>query len=392
MAKRLKHDLSSSGEPGLTAVPIELPATIPAVLVRGGTSKGVFFHLKDLPPFGEALDQLLLNIMGSPDPMQIDGLGGTYSSTSKVIIVAPGDRPEIDVRYWFAQIGIDEPIVDWSGNCGNLTTAVGPFAIDEGLVEAIEPNTEVRLFNENTSVTVVATVQVADGRAKETGDLVISGVPNSGAPVVTKFLNPGGAVYGKALPTGNPTDVVSTTDGDFDVSIVDVTHPYAILRGADLGLDLASADPKSLNTDAALLARVGRLQPACAALIREATGSTKVSPILPRLIFVASPGEHGSGADADLLALGVSMGAFHHAVPMTGALCLGAAARLTGTVPRKILDTTAGYRIVIGHPKGTVVVTADTFEGPGGAEVGSVGVVRTARRLMSGTVNVRQTA
>src|SRR5260221_11378325 len=131
MAELQANDLALAGEPGTTVTPIDLPATVPAALIRGGTSKGVFLHLRDLPPFGEGLDRLLLNIMGTPDPMQIDGLGGTYSSTSKVIIVAPGDRPGIDVRYWFAQIGIDKPIVDWSGNCGNRTTPIEPSEISE---------------------------------------------------------------------------------------------------------------------------------------------------------------------------------------------------------------------------------------------------------------------
>jgi len=367
------------------------PGTIRAVLMRGGTSKGVFLHLDDLPPFGHVLDELLLKIMGSPDPMQIDGLGGTHSSTSKVIIVAPSDQLGIDVRYWFAQVGIEEPSVDWSGNCGNLTMAVGPFAIDEGLVAPVAPITEIHLLNENTGVEIVAKVQVEDGRVKEHGDLVVSGVPNSGAPIVTEFLSPGGAILGAVLPTGRTLDVISTPNGDFDVSIVDVTHPIAIVNGADFGIDVADSQPQVLNGDSELLAEVERLRAACAAYLRSSKATNIDSPAVPRLVFVAEPNEdtRKRDPDVDVLALGVSMGRIHHALPMTSALCLGAAVQITGTTANKVVQGTSDGRLSIRHPKGTVVVTSDVFVGSNGPEVRSVGVVRTARRLMSGVVHNR---
>lgn len=184
--------------------------------------------------------------MGSPDPMQIDGLGGTYSSTSKVMVVARSAEPGVDIRYRFAQIGVDSPIVDWSGNCGNLTTAIGPFAIDEGLHPAAGPVTRVRLVNENTGVQVVADVPVEGGRARVDGDCWVPGVPHPGAPVVTSYLRPGGGVLGATLPTGRPQDVIETKAGLMNVSLLDVTHPCAFVRAADFSgwMSAGSARPR----------------------------------------------------------------------------------------------------------------------------------------------------
>src|SRR5215211_1385056 len=223
-----------------------MTATLPAVLMRGGTSKGVFVHAEHLPPPGPERDAVILDLMGSPDPMQIDGLGGTYSSTSKLVAVERGDPPD-DVTYWFAQVGVDAPIVDWSGNCGNLTTAVGPFAIDEGLVPAVEPVTLLRMRNGNTGVAVLAEVPVRDGRACVDGDHVVPGVPGRGAPITTRYLDPAGGVLGAILPTGSVLDVVQSGAGSFDVSVVDVTHPYAFVGLEAVGLSAEGFDPAELN-------------------------------------------------------------------------------------------------------------------------------------------------
>ena len=365
--------------------------------MRGGTSKGVFLHARDVPPPGPACDALLLDLMGSPDPMQIDGLGGTYSSTSKVVIVAAGDEPGVDIRYWFAQVGVDRAVVDWSGNCGNLTTAVAPFAIDEGLVPPIEPETIVRLRNENTGVRIVARVPVRDGRACVDGDLYVPGVPHPGAPISTEYLDPAGSVLGAVLPTGSPCDRVSTPYGTLAVSLVDVTHPYAFVRAADLGLDLLEATPAALNSDQALLAGLEQVRARCAVhlgITGDMRAATERSPVVPRLILVQTPDdtEGGPGQAADLLALATSMGSVHHALPMTGALCAAAAAALRGTIPN--LVRAQAFRgdgaIRIRHPKGVVMMTADVDPTSSPPTVYSVGVVRTARRLMTGTVHLRQ--
>ncbi|MQA01968.1 MAG: 3-methylitaconate isomerase [Streptosporangiales bacterium] len=359
------------------------PPGLPAVLMRGGTSKGVFVHTRDVPPAGPERDAVVLAVMGSPDPMQIDGLGGTYSSTSKLVVVEPGVDGD-DVTYWFAQVGVDRPVVDWSGNCGNLTSAVGPFAIDEGLVEAVEPVTTVRLRNGNTGVAITAEVQVRDGRARYDGEHVVPGVPRPGAPVVTRYLDPGGSVFGTALPTGGPTAVVPGPHGDVEVSVVDVAHPMAFVPAKALGVTVADASPPELNRDPELLRRLEWMRGACAVAlgrVDDPQDAAERSAIVPRLVLLGEPVDDGH----DIAAVGVSMGAVHHALPMTAALCLGAAVRLPGTVAAGTARPVADETVRIRHPKGVVDVLADVASD---STVRSVGAVRTARRLMSGTVHL----
>jgi len=361
--------------------------SVPVVLMRGGTSKGVFLHASDLPPPGEERDRLILDIMGSPDPMQIDGLGGTYSSTSKVIIVAKGEPPD-DVIYWFGQVGIDRPIVDWAGNCGNLTTAVGAFAIDEGVVESVEPVTQVRLRNGNTGVAIIAEVPVRDRRARSDGNYRIPGVPGSAAPIATHYLAPGGGVLGAELPTGSPADSVATPDGSVEVSLVDVTHPYAFVAAEALGLSVSGTHPDAINADAALLQRLERLRGSCAVALGQVdtwADALDKAPVVPRLILVGPTGD--TSQVAHLSALAISMGRAHRALPMTGALCCAAAVKIPGTVPNRLCPN-ANSPIRIAHPKGVsdVVVQVDVSAE---RRVRSVGVVRTARRLVSGTAFLR---
>lgn len=349
---------------------------IPAVYMRGGTSKGVFFHDRDLPPAGPERDELLLRVMGSPDPLQIDGMGGTYSSTSKVVVVASTGPDSIE--YWFAQIGIDEPVVDWSGNCGNLTSAVGPFAVDEGIVDVYEPVTVIRMLNRNTGVTIEARIEVSHGQAKTTGEHTVAGVPGTGAPVVTRYLDPAGSVFGALLPTGNAIDVLITEDGEIEASIVDVAHPNLFVDGRAAGFGDEPPAPDEVGTH--LIVRAERLRGAAAVLLGRASSIASAraeSPAVPRLVFVW-PG----GGDTEVRALGFSMQKPHRALPMTGALCLAGAARTSGTVLRGLTDGD-GKKVRIRHPKGISDVLVD--RDVDGALV-AVGVVRTARRIMDGGV------
>lgn len=344
---------------------------IPAVLMRGGTSKGVFLHARDVPQPGPELDDLLLRIMGSPDQMQIDGLGGTYSSTSKAVVV---DRDGDVVTYRFGQVSIDQSVVDWSGNCGNLTTAVAPFAIDEGLVDAGDGEVRVQLRNLNTGVEIEATVEVEGGFAKATGAHAIAGVPGTGSPVLTRYLQPGGAVLGSLLPAGAPTVWLPDGDSTIETSIVDAAHPYVFVRAEDLGLDGPLPDAPQRNGDEQLLARMEAIRVAAA---RRVVGDDAViSPAVPRIVAVRSDDD-----GATLGAIALSMGKVHRALPMTAALCIAAAARIEGTLVADV-STEPGEHISIRHPRGISPVVVD-FDG---AAVQSVGAVRTARRLMEGRV------
>jgi 2-methylaconitate isomerase len=359
---------------------------VPAVLMRGGTSKGVFLHARDVPPPGPQRDALVLDVMGSPDPMQIDGLGGTYSSTSKVMIVEPG--PDAGVTYWFGQVGIDDPAVDWSGNCGNLTTAVAAFAVDEGLVPAVSPVTRVRLFNGNTGVWVEAEVPVENGRVRTHGTQRVAGVPRPGAPISTHYQDPAGSVTGKLLPTGRALDVLELPGGPLRVSVVDAASAFVFARAADLDVVPRARTVAEMNADRRLLDRIESVRGAAAALIGavdRAEDAARLSPAVPRIVLVA-PG--GDAAVADLDVVAVSMGAVHRALPMTAALCLAAAARIPGTVVNADARTAGcGETLRIAHPLGEVeAVSAAGPPADGVPAIESVGVVRTARRLMKGTV------
>jgi 2-methylaconitate cis-trans-isomerase PrpF len=364
---------------------VSAAARLQVVLMRGGTSKGAFVRDGDLPAAGPGRDALLLRLMGSPDPMQLDGLGGSHSSTSKVMSVSLSDRPDTDVEYLFAQVGIDRAQVDYRGNCGNLTTAVGPYAIDEGLVRASGPVTPVRMLNRNTGSRIIAHVPVIDGRAATNGDCVVAGVPGTGAPVITEYLNPAGAVLGALLPTGSPRDVVpAPRTGPVEISLVDVAGPVVFARADDLGLDPLLA-PGAANADADLLGRLESLRGACAVLAGLAADcdtARTASPALPRLALVGG-GHPDRPGDFSLRVL--SMQRVHHACPITVLLCAAAAALLPGTIPHAAAQprrSLSGGRatVLVAHPKGAAAATVRISDGT----VHSVSITRTARRLLAG--------
>jgi 2-methylaconitate cis-trans-isomerase PrpF len=367
-------------------------SSIPVALIRGGTSKGIFVRETDLPSSTEERDALILELMGSPDPMQIDGLGGTYSHTSKLMAISPSERDDCDVDYLFAQVAVDKPVVDCGGNCGNLTAAVGPYAINAGLVEATEPVTTVRLYNKNTSKRVDAHVPVQDGQAKVEGEHRIAGVPGSGAKIVLDFLDPAGSVFETLLPTGNSIDKIETPDGTFEVSFVDVTNPVAFVRAVDIGMR-GDELPTEMNGDNELLGRVERLRGACAqrlGLIDNPELATQVTPGIPKLALVSTPrsyvtstGENVTDRDIDILARIMSMQKMHHAYAMTGGMCTAAAARLPGTIPYEVAKK-SGPEIRLGHPKGIIEAKVEISEQSDTVSVRRISVTRTARHLMTG--------
>jgi hypothetical protein len=352
--------------------------------MRGGTSRALFFRREDLPADRALWDRIFQAALGGPDPYarQLDGLGGGYSSTSKVAVIGPPSRPDVDVDYTFAQVDVTTQRVDYRGNCGNISSGVGPYAIDEGLVDVGPPaaaEREVRFLNTNTDKVIVARVPLAEGGAAVEGDFELPGVPGRGARITLDFLDPGGAVTGRLLPTGSPRDEIEGVAA----SLVDATNPAVFVRAADLGLSGAET-PEALDADAALLARLERIRAAAAAAMGMAPDpatATERSPAVPKIALVA-PGRHGA---SDVTVRLVSMGRFHRAVALTGAMCLAVAAHLPGTLVAEAAGRLApGADVRIGHPAGVLAIAAKVEDG----QARSVRVYRTARRLMEGWVRV----
>lgn len=373
--------------------------TLPAVFMRGGTSKAVIFHQRDLPARAE-WDRLFLAAMGSPDPYgrQLNGMGGGISSLSKVCIIAPSERNDADVNYTFAQVQIREARVDYRANCGNMSSAVGPFSIDEGLVRADGETATVRIYNTNTKKLIHATFPLRDGKARYDGELVIPGVAGSGAPVRLDFITPGGATTGKLLPTGKPVDVLDVPGvGKIAASMVDAANAGVFLRAADLGLT-GTELPEHIDANTELLARLQAIRQ-CASVamgiagnLDEARGIAGV----PMIGFVAPPldaptlaGESIAKADVDLTARFLSNGQPHRALPLTASLCTGVAARIAGTLVADALAPAAREReaIRIGMPSGILAVGAAVEQtGPESWVAQRGSFFRTTRRLFDGRI------
>jgi len=369
---------------------------IPAVFMRGGTSKAIMFHARDLPADRAAWDDLFAAAMGSPDPFgrQLDGMGGGVSSLSKVCVLAPSARADADIDYTFAQVQIREKRVDYKSNCGNMSSAVGPFAVDEGLVRANGDNATVRIFNTNTRKIIRATFPLDGEQARYDGDLVIPGVAGTGAPVRLDFVEPGGAASGKLLPSGKVVDRLDVPDiGPLDASLIDAANPAVFLRAADIGLagtelpDQIEANPKIMQ-----LIEDIRVQGAVRmGLASDVAAARAVS--MPFIGLVSPPsdartltGETVRAADVDLTVRVVSSGQVHRALPVTISLCTAVAARITGTLVAEALSTTAGETLRLGMPSGVLTVDADVAceNGVWIARAGSF--YRTARRLFDGRV------
>lgn len=376
---------------------------IPAVYMRGGTSKGLFFQQKDLPQDAPARDALILAVYGSPDPSgrQLDGMGGGTSVTSKVAIVGPSTRPGHDVEYLFGQVSIDMPLVSYKGNCGNLSSAVGPFAIDEGMVEAREPITTVRILQLNTGKTILAEVPVRRGKYNPVGSYSIDGVPGTGSKITLRFIDPGGSVTGKLLPSGNPTDTLEVEGlGALTVSMVDAGNPVVFVMAGDLGLE--GTEIEEIDGNAELKAKLEAIRAEAAVrlgLSRSRSEASQKSQAVPKIALVASPKAYRtlSGTtvhkqEIHVLVRMMSMGNLHRALAVTGAICTAGAAMIRGT----LLHETLGKRvekagsIILGHPSGRMEIEAVVEERSGRLQYLEARLGRTARRLMEGHVLVPQ--
>lgn len=374
---------------------------LPAVFMRGGTSKAVMFQRWDLPKNQNDWDPIFLQIMGSPDPngRQLDGMGGGISSLSKICIIGPPTRADADVDYTFVQIGVQDTFVDYSGNCGNMSSAVGPFAVEEGLVKK-PPDGEavVRIHNTNTSKIIVARFPVEGGRLVPSGDTEIDGVAGKAAPIRLEFLEPGGAKTGRLLPTGNAYDEFEIAGlGRVKASCVDAANPCVFVE-AD-ALDKRGDElPQALERDETFLARMEEIR-CCASVAmgiakdrenaRRMTGIPKVAMVSQLKAGRTISGRELTSSDADLSVRMISVGQPHRAVPITGAICLAVAARIPGSLPAAISQASGPIRIA--HPSGVTLVDARVSQEGGVLRADYGAVYRTARRLFEGQVIYRAT-
>ncbi|MGI4814208.1 MAG: 2-methylaconitate cis-trans isomerase PrpF family protein [Janthinobacterium lividum] len=371
-----------------------------AVFARGGTSKALMFHLADLPADRAQWDALFLSAMGSPDPYgrQLDGMGGGVSSLSKVCVIGPPSRPDADVDYTFVQVQISEASCDYSGNCGNMSSAIGPFAIDEGLLQATGEQATVRVHNTNTGKIINSTFPLKDGRSVEAGELVIPGVSGSGAPVRLDFLDPGGASTGKLLPAGQISTVLSVPGvGDVEVSMVDAANACVFVAATSLGLR-GNELPAELEENPAVLKQLAAIREAASVAmgITPTLEAARAKKLIPFVAFVSGPQDSPSlsgdaiAADSvDLTVRMISNGQPHRALPLTGSLCTAVASQLSESVVQRLARPGRSGALRLGMPSGVITVDAEVqrdANANGGWKAMRGSFFRTTRRLFEGFV------
>ena len=383
---------------------------IPATYMRGGTSKGVFFKLQDLPPKaqqpGPYRDAVLLRVIGSPDPYasQIDGMGGATSSTSKTVILSKSTRPGHDVDYLFGQVSIDKSFVDWSGNCGNLSAAVGPFAIRNGLVDAakipVNGVATIKIWQVNIGKTIIAHVPITEGQVQETGDFELDGVTFPAAEIQIDFIDPaaddedgGGAMF----PTGNLVDTFEVPGvGSLQATMINAGIPAIFVNAKDIGYtgtelrEAINTDPKALAMFETIRAhgavRMGLIKEVAEAAGRQHT--PKVAFVAPPATYTASSGKQVAASEIDLLVRALSMGKLHHAMMGTAAVAIATAAAIPGTLVNAAAGGDARESVRFGHPSGTLRVGAQAQQENGQWTVTKVTMSRSARVLMHGWVHI----
>lgn len=379
---------------------------VPATYMRGGTSKGVFFNVSDLPEAaqqpGPARDALLLRVIGSPDPYgkQTDGMGGATSSTSKTVLISKSERDGYDVDYLFGQVSIDKPFVDWSGNCGNLTAAVGAFAINNGLVDASKiPDNGVAVVNiwqANISKAIIAKVPITNGEVQETGDFELDGVTFPAAEVEVAFVDPADG-EGAIFPTGRLVDTLEVPDvGSFSATMINAGIPTIFINAEDIGYTGTELQDDINNDDAALAkfeairaygaVKMGLINDIGEAVTRQHT--PKVAMVAPPKGYKASSGKDILGNDIDVLVRAMSMGKLHHAMMGTAAVAIAAAAAIPGTLVNIAAGGTEREAVVFGHPSGTLRVGAKASFENDKWNIEQAVMSRSARILMEGWVRV----
>lgn len=370
---------------------------LPCSIYRGGTSKGVFFMEDVLPADKDELSEVLLKVMGSPDERQIDGLGGAVSTTSKVAIISKEEKDDWDVNYTFAQVSIDKPVVSYAGNCGNISSAVGAFAIENNLVQVKSPVTTVRVYNTNTKKVIFEHVPTPNGKIKYDGDFSISGVPGTASKIELEFLNPGGSFTGKLLPTGNVVDVLHVDGvGGVEVSIVDAANPLVYVDANDVKLK-GTENANDIDSDKDLLILLEKIRGEAAVkmgLVEKWQDGAIKSPGVPKLTVVSIPKDYKtiSGleikeSEYDLSVRMMSMQKAHKTIALTGALCTAAACVIEGTIPNKILSSDKiKSQLKFGHSDGLIDVSIKFEKNEKGTVINSVSSHRTTRKIMTGTV------
>ncbi|MEM8743211.1 MAG: PrpF domain-containing protein [Pseudomonadota bacterium] len=367
----------------------------PAAFYRGGTSKGVLFRPKDLPQDPDERDRMLLHVLGSPDPYkrQLDGMGGGLSSLSKALWVERSQRNDADIDYTFAQIAVDEPVVDYSANCGNMSSAIAPFAVEEDVFPVPDGDAVVRMFNTNTGICIHSHFRVADGRAVTEGDLEIPGVPGTSAPIRLEFMDPS-RVTGRGLsPTGQVRETVAVPGyGDVPVSIVDAAALAVFVPAETFGLT-ATESPEEIEAQSDVMAAIEIIRREAAVRAGFAPSVDDVPMAAPRIALVATPTQFvsldGRTYEADshnITVRMVSLSTVHRAVMVTAAMCLAAATQISGSVPNQYVSGGKGEMVRLGNPSGVTVMGARVSEREGRWQAESTSVLRTCRRLMDGFV------
>ena len=367
----------------------------PAAFYRGGTSKGVLFQPKDLPQDPDERDRMLLHVLGSPDPYkrQLDGLGGGLSSLSKALWVERSQRNDADIDYTFAQIAVDAPVVDYSANCGNMSSAIAPFAVEENVFPVSDGDAMVRMFNTNTGICIHSHFRVEGGLPATHGDLEIPGVAGTGAPVRLEFMDPSRVTGRGLLPTGKAQEMVEVPGyGDVPVSIVDAASLAVFVPAEALGLK-ATELPEEIEAQADVMAAVEVIRREAAVRAGFADSLDTVPMSAPCFALVAGPtpftsldGRTHEAGSYDIAVRMVSLSTIHRAVMVTAAMCLAAAAKIPGSVPNQYASASGDGSVRLGNPSGVTVMGANLAERDGRWYAESTSVLRTCRRLMDGFV------
>ncbi len=373
---------------------------IPCAIYRGGTSKPIFFLADDLPKDSQKRDKIVLEAFGTPDVRQIDGLGGADPLTSKGAYIGAPTVPGTDINYTFGYVGIANPLIDYTGNCGNTSAAVGPFALLRDLIKPVEPVTKVRIYNTNTKKVILAEFEVRDGQFVSEGDFRIDGAPGSGSKILLDFIGSGGSVTGKLLPTGKAREEVKfPTLGTLEVSMVDAANPFVFVRAKDLGLR-GNENMDEFGNSEATLKKCEEIRSVVAEImgIAKASEATQKSPGVPKIAVVAGPAGYDTpkgkveASQVDVVARMTALQKLHKAYAVTGAVCLGAAAKIEGTIVNEIYKKVQPQNpaaVRIGHPTGRLQVEIEIEEQNGQLELTKAALARTARLLMDGNVHVR---